>query len=211
MSSSDRSPAAPRRPALRALACRWRRLPRRLHGPAALRPDADRRGGHRPPSTSIAIDPVDTRVAQEVRNKLIFDLAGGSAVADPLYRMTPDRHRAPRSRSASRRRDRRRPIRSPSRRPTRSRALGTDEIVLRGTSRGTASYDRINQVFANIRAKLDAENRPPRPVADDIRIRLAAAAATGHDLRRQPGAMVEIKPADADRFLAAPDPASASS
>ena len=38
-------------------------------------------------------------------------------------------------------------------------SIATGEIVLRGTSRGTASFDRITQIYANTRARLDAENR----------------------------------------------------
>jgi LPS-assembly lipoprotein len=59
------------------------------------------------------------------------------------------------------------------------RSVADDKIVLRSTSRQSASYDRVNQVYANTRAKLDAENRAAALVADDIRIRLAAAATRG--------------------------------
>ena len=58
-------------------------------------------------------------------------------------------------------------------------SVATGKIVLRSTARGTASYDRVNQVYANTRAKLDAENRAAAVAADDIRIHLSAAAAKG--------------------------------
>ena len=35
----------------------------------------------------ISIEAVDDRVAQQVRNNLIFDLAGGKEVSDPVYKM----------------------------------------------------------------------------------------------------------------------------
>ena len=58
-------------------------------------------------------------------------------------------------------------------------AAATGEIVLRATERSTATYDRTNQVFANTRAKLDAENRAAGVVAEGIHLKLAAAAAQG--------------------------------
>jgi LPS-assembly lipoprotein len=57
--------------------------------------------------------------------------------------------------------------------------IGSEDIVIRETARGTASYDRSNQNFANIRAKLDAENRAAAQAADEVRIRVAAATAVG--------------------------------
>ena len=57
--------------------------------------------------------------------------------------------------------------------------IGSDDIISRETARGTASYDRSNQNFANIRAKLDAENRAAAQAADEVRIRVAAATAVG--------------------------------
>lgn len=127
---------------------------------------------------SITIDPVDTRVAQQVRNKLIFYLTGGGEVADPQYRMNL---RVTTSETAlGINREGSAPVYSIS--VTASYTIyqfGSDEIVLRETARGTASYDRSNQNFANIRALRDAENRAAEQVADEIRIRVAAATAVG--------------------------------
>ena len=55
--------------------------------------------------------------------------------------------------------------------------IGSNQILVRNTSRGTASYDRVNQDFANVRARIDAENRAAAVAADDIRLHLAAAVA----------------------------------
>lgn len=127
---------------------------------------------------SIVIEPVDTRVAQEVRNKLIFYLTGGGEVADPEYRM---RLRVTSSETAL-------GITREGSAPVYSVTVsvsytiyryGSEDIVVRETARGTASYDRSNQNFANIRAKRDAENRAAAQVADKVRIRIAAATATG--------------------------------
>ena len=128
--------------------------------------------------SQIAIDPVDTRVAQELRNRLIFDLNGGSEPATPLYRMKLTVSAAESALGVT-------PIEAaPSYSLTVSAtyevtSVATNQIVLRGTSRGSASFDRVTQIYANTRARLDAEDRGAAVVADDIRLRLAAAAAKG--------------------------------
>ena len=125
----------------------------------------------------ITIDPVDSRVGQELRNKLIFDLSGGPA-SSPVYRMRLSVSAAESALGVT-------PVESaPAYSLTVSAtyevtSLSTGEVVLRGTSRGTASFDRVSQVYANTRAKIDAENRAAALAADDIRLRLATAAAKG--------------------------------
>lgn len=53
--------------------------------------------------------------------------------------------------------------------------IATGTILTRGVARGTASYDRSNQGFANVRARIDAEDRGATVAADEIRLRIAAA------------------------------------
>ena len=58
-------------------------------------------------------------------------------------------------------------------------SVATGKIVLRDTSRGSASYNRTMQEYANDRARLDAEDRAAEVAAEDVRLRLATAAAKG--------------------------------
>jgi LPS-assembly lipoprotein len=126
----------------------------------------------------ITIDPVDNRVAQVLRNKLIFDLNGGAQPATPIYRMRLNVSSAESALGVT-------PIEAaPAYSLTVSAtyevtSIATGEIVLRGTSRGTASFDRVTQIYANTRASLDAEDHAATQAADDIRVRLAAATAKG--------------------------------
>jgi len=127
---------------------------------------------------SIVIDPVNERVAQQVRNKLIFYFTGGGELSDPKYRMrlrTTTRETAlgiTREGSA--------PVYSVTVSVSYTvYRIGTDEIVMRETARGTASYDQYSQNFANIRARRDAENRAAVQAADEVRLRVAAATAVG--------------------------------
>jgi LPS-assembly lipoprotein len=128
---------------------------------------------------NVFIEPVDDRVGQELRNQLIFELNGGKGQPDnPHYRMRLVVSSSENALGVT-------PIETA---PAYSitvaatyevRSAADDKIVLRSTSRQSASYDRVNQVYANTRAKLDAQNRAAALVADDIRIHLAAAAAKG--------------------------------
>ena len=128
--------------------------------------------------TRVAIDPVNDRVAQVVRNKLMSGLNGGPSVADPVYRLrlVTSEIEVPLG------------VSNIEAAPTYSitvavtyelTRVGGNQILLRSTSRGSASYDRVNSAFANTRAKIDAENRAAEVVADDIRLRIASAAAKG--------------------------------
>ncbi|MBN8993844.1 MAG: hypothetical protein J0H63_07790 [Rhizobiales bacterium] len=128
--------------------------------------------------TNVAIDPVSDRVGQVVRNKLMFGLNGGPSVANPVYRLRLVVSESEVALGVS----------NIQAAPTYSvtvsvtyelTRVGGTQILLRSTSRGSASYDRVNSAFANTRAKIDAENRAAEVVADDIRLRIAAAAAKG--------------------------------
>jgi LPS-assembly lipoprotein len=140
------------------------------------RPDG---GGVGQALAGVAIDPVDSRIAQEVRNKLIFYMTGGAGeTSNPQYRMklrvTSSESKLGISRTGSA------PVHSVS--VTASYTLtpvGSEQVLIRETAHGTASYDRSNQNFANIRALLDAENRAAAQAADEVRLRLATTMAAG--------------------------------
>jgi len=128
---------------------------------------------------SVYIEEVDKRLAQEVRNKLIFALNGGAGQpANPAYRMKLSVSSSETALGVT----------TFETAPAYSITVAatyevvsvtTGNIVYRSTARGTASFDRVNQIYANTRAKLDAENRAAALAADQIRIRLSAEAAKG--------------------------------
>ncbi len=128
---------------------------------------------------TISIDQVNDRLSQEVRNQLIFQLNGGKGQpANPAYHMKLSVGSSTSALGVT-------PIASAAAYSItvaatyEVRSVADDKIVLRETSRQSASYNRVNQLYANERAQLDAENRAAAQVAEDIRIHLAAAAAKG--------------------------------
>ena len=135
-------------------------------------------GGGVPATLSgISIEPVDTRVAQQVRNRLLFELDSRPAGAAPYsMAMTVTTSEAPIGVT---------PVDSaPATLVTVTATVtvtetGTTDIAFRDTVRASASFDLVNQAFSNSRARLDAENRAAIEVARIIRTELSAAAARG--------------------------------
>ena len=125
---------------------------------------------------SIAVKPVGTRYAQQVRNNLIFDLYGGaSQPAAPRYTLdlgitvlnepsaivqvgTEDEPTAATITMIS------------------SYVLtetATGKPVARGRRQIMSSYDVPRQEFAALRAEIDAQNRAARELAHAVRLAIA--------------------------------------
>jgi LPS-assembly lipoprotein len=127
---------------------------------------------------SIAVKEVDSRLAQEVRNHLIFALSGGAGEpASPAYTLdlgvTSQNLSAAVIQNAA----------GNSGQPTAGTVVLTSIYVLRDNSGKTvasgrrsasASFDRPLQQFASLRALRDAENRAARELADILKLALAA-------------------------------------
>ncbi|EFL89693.1 LPS assembly lipoprotein LptE [Ahrensia sp. R2A130] len=121
-------------------------------------------------ATSVA--EVNTRVAQQVRNELLFALHGGNNNVPPRYQVKLGVTATASALS----------IQSSSLAPTSARVvvsasytateIATNRVVAQGNRRTFAAYDRTTQSFANERAERDAENRAAKEVAEQIRLAL---------------------------------------
>lgn len=125
---------------------------------------------------SISIQPVDTRQGQVVRNHLIFALNGGAGEpAAPRYLL----NLTVRSRiiGAARVQIAREnePTAGAAVMTVRYRLIDaqTGRQVLMGNRSATASFDKSRQIFASVRAEIDAENRAARELAEILRLTLA--------------------------------------
>lgn len=124
--------------------------------------------------SAIAVEEVDNRVAQQVRNHLIFLLAGGQQTVDSRY-VARLRVRDTNNTFAPTRNQRDDTAGSVT--VTVSYDLietATNRQVGTGSRNATASYDRTSQNFANDRSVRDAENRAAREVAELLRLAFAA-------------------------------------
>ncbi len=124
-------------------------------------------------SVDVKISPVDTRLEQQVRNRLLFLLNGGSAEpSNARFLATLD--------VTSARVGLLRVQRSSSESDTTTASLrvtGTLELTTGADEDSTkifkrvvsVSYDRTTQFFANSRAEIDAENRAAAELAEELR------------------------------------------
>jgi LPS-assembly lipoprotein len=121
---------------------------------------------------TVEVTPIPGRVGQKVRNELIFASTGGGGGAPKQYKLdivvkqsiirelvklSGDATGEVLELSASYKlRD------------------GSGKVVMQGKAVSRAAYQRFEQIFANVRAEYDAEDRAARTVAETIRTRLAA-------------------------------------
>ncbi len=131
---------------------------------------------------SIAIVEATTRYGQEVRNHMIFLLAGGAGEpANPAYKLDLGVTSQIIS-TANIQVDA-----SGTGQPTAGGVVLTSLYVLTDAATGakvssgkravTASFDRPTQQFASLRAQRDAENRAARELAELVRLALASDLA----------------------------------
>ena len=121
----------------------------------------------------IEVAPAKSRVAQQVRNALLFSLNGGQKVE-------PGRHKLNLSTKST---TRNLSIETSAQAPTSSQVevkvvytlsdRETGATLATGTRSSIAAFDRTQQYFAVQRAERDAQNRAAKEVAQQIRLALA--------------------------------------
>lgn len=122
---------------------------------------------------SVDVAPIPSRVGQRIRNELIFQNTGGGERAEPKYRLEITIRESIASTLAK------------STGESLSQLYALDgafrlirnsdkKIILQGTSFGRAAFERYPSVYANVRARQDAEDRTAMTIATDIKSRVAA-------------------------------------
>jgi LPS-assembly lipoprotein len=124
---------------------------------------------------SVDIVPIPGRVGQKLRNELIFASTGGGnpaptrykleiaikeSVADQLVQITGDATSQVYQLDA-----------------TFKLIDASGRVLYQGKAISRAPYNRYQEIFANVRARYDAENRAARTVAESIRTQVAAHLA----------------------------------
>lgn len=125
---------------------------------------------------AVDVQPIPGRVGQAVRNELIFANTGGNYAADQKYQLA----------IAIRERDIKQLVRLDGDARGQVYQLEasfklTDQqgrVIYEGNAISRASYTRFQEVFANVRARYDAENRAARTVSESIKTQVAAALAS---------------------------------
>lgn len=127
---------------------------------------------------ATSVSPVKTRVAQQVRNRLLFAMNGGEMRQGGQYDIVLDvSHR---SQTLA--------VEGNSLTATAARVIvlvsydvvdvRTKKVVAAGRRQAVASYDRTPQSFANQRAERNAQDRAAREVAQQLRLAVAQDIAS---------------------------------
>lgn len=121
----------------------------------------------------IEFAPIPGRVGQRVRNELIYQSTGGGAALTPTYRLevalresitaTLVQIDGNSSGSVYNLEAAFKLIR-----------LADKKVMIEGTSFGREPFERFKSVFANVRAREDAENRAAKTAGEELRGRIAA-------------------------------------
>lgn len=122
---------------------------------------------------TVDIAPIPGRVGQRLRNEFNFQSTGGGAPLPPEYRLEV----AIRESVSSTLVEMDGNARGQTYRLDASFKLvrlADKAVVIEGKSFGRAGFERVRSVFANVRAREDAENRAAKTVGEELRTRLLA-------------------------------------
>ena len=116
------------------------------------------------------------RVGQRIRNELIFQGTGGGDPLPPLYRFDVTIRESVTSTLVRRDGESQSQIYNLDAK-FQLVSLKDKNVILEGVSYGRAGIERNTSIFANVRAREDAENRAAKTVAQELKSRLAARLA----------------------------------
>ena len=121
---------------------------------------------------SVEVAPVPGRVGQKVRNELNFATTGGSDGAPKAYKLNIVVKESIIKELVKVSGEAEGEVVELS--ATFKLTDRSGNVVLQGKAVSRAAYQRFEQIFANVRAQYDAEDRAARTVAETIRVRIAA-------------------------------------
>jgi LPS-assembly lipoprotein len=126
---------------------------------------------------AIEINPIPGRVGQRVRNELIFENTGGGNAPAPRYRLDIAIKEHVTNQLVQISGDATGQVYELN--ATYKLVDSTNgQTVLTGVAVSRAPYNRFQEIFSNVRARYDAENRAATTVAESIKTRIAAYLAT---------------------------------
>ncbi len=122
---------------------------------------------------SIDVTPIPGRLGQRIRNELIFENTGGGYAAPTKYTLDIIVKESVTDQLVSTTGEATGQVYQVEA-TFKLKKVGNDEVVLEGKAISRAAYDRFQQIFANVRARYDAQDRVARTIAETIMVRLSA-------------------------------------
>ena len=124
----------------------------------------------------LEIAPIPGRVGQQIRNEVTFQTTGGGHALPSAYRLEIAIRESVTSTLVKLSGDASGSVYNLDA-DFRLIRISDKQVVLQGKSISRASFERFTSVFANVRARRDAENRAATTIARDLKTRLAAYLA----------------------------------
>ena len=121
---------------------------------------------------SVEVLPIPGRVGQRVRNELIFENTGGGPAAPSKYKLDISIKESVTAELVKISGEATGQVYQVDATFTLKGPDG--KVVLQGSALSRAAYDRYEQIFSNVRAQYDAQNRVARTIAESIKVRVAA-------------------------------------
>ncbi len=122
----------------------------------------------------MEVAPIPGRVGQQLRNEMIFQATGGGyAAQNPNYRLEVVLRESISATLVQIDGNSSGSIYNLNA-SFRLVRLSDKSIALQGESHGRSAFQRFDSVYANVRARREAEDRAAHTIADDMKARLAA-------------------------------------
>lgn len=125
----------------------------------------------------VSVAPIPGRVGQRIRNELIYQTTGGGEPLPPNYRLEVAIRETVSSTLVDRTADSRSQVYSLDA-SFKLIDITTKDVILSGNSYGRAPFERFDSVFANVRARQNAEDRAAKTVGIELKSRLEAFLAS---------------------------------
>ena len=119
----------------------------------------------------VEVTPIPGRVGQKLRNELIFENTGGGEAGPTGYKLDIVIKESVLNTLVTISGDAKEQIYELD---ATFKLMKAGKVILEGKATSRASYERVETIFSNVRARVDAENRAARTVAESIKVRLAA-------------------------------------
>ncbi len=120
----------------------------------------------------IDISKIPGRTGQRLRNELIFATTGGGHAGETRYRLDISIRESVTKTLVQKTGDAEGELYNLEAK-YKLISVADRKVVLEGVGVGRAAFDRFDPTFANVRARIDAENRAARTVAESIRTGVA--------------------------------------
>ena len=126
---------------------------------------------------TVDMTTIPGRVGQQLRNEFIYQSTGGGARAEPVYRLEVAVRESVTSTLIDTTGDARAQVYNLDASFKLIR-IADSTVVMEGKSYSRAAFDRFSSIYANVRAREEAENRAAKTIGEELRTRIAAYLST---------------------------------